>query len=95
MLLADFALAESAPAINISNVKGHQTDSVYAFDPLSEHGISKARYDSTINFFARDPEGYKKVYEKVLARLSEMEIMKKGTIADSAAKARNVLRRRR
>ena len=84
-VLVDFALAESAASINIKNVRSDMIDSVYAFDPLAQHGVSKVDYDSTIAWYARDPALYKEVYQKVLARLSEMESRRKTTTADSAS----------
>lgn len=76
-ILVDFALAESAATINIRNVRSDMIDSVYAFDPLAQHKVSKQNYDSTIAWYARDPGAYKEVYQKVLARLSELEATKK------------------
>jgi hypothetical protein len=85
-LLVDFSLAESATSINIKNVKGNKLDSVYAFDPLKEHNISPAQYDSTLRFYTLHPEQYKSVYEKVLSRLSTLESARKGIRIDSVAK---------
>lgn len=85
-VLSDFALAESAANMNLKNVMIQKTDSVYAFDPLIENGIRKSQYDSTVLFYTANPELFKKVYEMVLERLSELQAKKNGTMADSLSK---------
>ena len=95
-LLVDFSLAESASNLNIKNLSGRQFDSTYAFNPLKENNISQGLYDSTIAFYSRHPKVYKKIYEEVLTKLSnlktEREKIKKDTVikpvvvADSLAK---------
>jgi Domain of unknown function (DUF4296) len=87
-LLVDFALAESAIGINILNVRGHQIDSTYAFDPLREHGVSAANYDSTVAYYSRHPDQYREVYQKVLTRLSALESARKTHPADSSSPAK-------
>lgn len=94
-LLVDFSLAESAASINVLNVRSGAIDSVYAFDPLKDHRVSQVRYDSSIAWYARDPEKYKQIYEEVLTKLSGLESLKKVTTADSVVKPRNVRRRLR
>lgn len=85
-VLTDFALAESAANMNIKNVMIQKTDSVYAFDPLIENGIRKSQYDSTVLFYTANPELFKKVYENVLERLSELQAKKNGLKVDSTSK---------
>lgn len=85
-VLTDFALAESAANLNVKNVIIQKTDSVYAFNPLVENNVRKSQYDSTILFYAGQPELYKKVYEKVLVALSEMQAKKNLIKADSLSK---------
>ena len=85
-LLVDMTLAESATAINIVNVPGNRIDSVYAFDPLEEHKVSRAVYDSTLRYYAGRPEEYKAVYSEVLTRLSALESARQGVKADSVAR---------
>src|SRR5687767_13000538 len=72
-LLVDLALAESATGINIKSAMGHQIDSTYNFDPLREHGVSQAQYDSTIRYYSSRPDAYKGVYDLVLVQLSALE----------------------
>ena len=85
-VLADFALAESASNMNIKNVPVNKLDTAYAFDPLKENNVRKSLYDSTIQFYARHPELYKKIYENVLALLSERQARRDSLQNDSIAK---------
>ena len=85
-VLADFALAEGATNMNIKNVAFQKFDTVYAFNPLKENGISKNQYDSTILFYAQHVELYKKVYENVLVLLSEMQVKRDSLNVDSITK---------
>jgi hypothetical protein len=72
-LLTSFALAESAANMNIKSVPGYKMDTVYAFNPLIEHGVRKSQYDSTLDFYVKHPLLYKKVYENVLAELTDLQ----------------------
>jgi len=85
-VLVDFALAESAYNLNIKNVPAQRFDTTYAFNPLSENHISKAKYDSTILFYAHHPNLYKKIYENVLAALSEIKTKRDTLRKDSVPK---------
>lgn len=71
-LLVDFSLAESAANLNINSVIGTKYDSAYRFNPLTENGISKSQYDSTVTFYTKHPELHKRVHEEALNILSEM-----------------------
>lgn len=72
-ILADFALAESAANINIQNVPNYRLDTVYAFDPVLENRVRRSQYDSTLNYYSKHPDQFKKIYENVLSLLSEMQ----------------------
>lgn len=85
-VLVEYALAESAANLNILNVSVQRIDSTYAFDPLKENNISKTTYDSTLRFYAQNPALYKKVYENVLAALSEMQTKRDTLKKDSTSK---------
>jgi hypothetical protein len=85
-VLRDFALAESAANINVKNVPYQKIDSAYAFDPLKENKVTQAQYDSTISFYVRHPDLYKKVYEDVLAALSDLQTKRNPAIRDSTSK---------
>lgn len=85
-VLTDFALAESAANLNVKNVVGQKIDSTYAFDPLKENRISQGKYDSTVAFYVSQPQLYKKVYENVLVRLSELQANRNSTPKDSVLK---------
>jgi len=85
-VLVDYALAESAANLNIKNVPNDRYDTVYAFDPLKENHVSKSRYDSTLKFYAAHTKLYKKIYENVLAALSEMQTKRDTIRTDSISK---------
>jgi hypothetical protein len=85
-VLTDFALAEGAANMNIKNLPVQKLDSAYAFDPLKENNVRPAQYDSTVKFYSLHPDLYKKVYEKVLVKLSEMEAKRGITKKDSVSK---------
>ena len=85
-ITTDFALAESAANMNIKNVVVQKTDSVYAFDPLLENKVRKSQYDSSVSFYTANPELYKKIYEDVLVKLSELQAKKNGVKVDSVSK---------
>ena len=73
-VLVDFALAESTTNINVKNLPLQKMDSAYAFNPLKENKVSKAAYDSAVEFYSQHPGLYKKIYENVLATLSKLQI---------------------
>ncbi|MBL7933423.1 MAG: DUF4296 domain-containing protein [Bacteroidia bacterium] len=83
VLLRDFALAESAASMNVNNIPLRDLDSVYAFNPLKQHGIRQSQYDSTIKFYVDNPKLYKEVYEAVLEQLSIMESNRTAVKKDS------------
>ncbi len=85
-LLVDFALAESTVNLNIKNISSDKTDSVYAFNPLKENGVTKSEYDSAIAFYSKHPLLYKKIYEDVLVALSKMQVKTDSVKAGPAAK---------
>lgn len=85
-ILVDFALAESAANMNIKNTLLLKLDSVYAFDPLEDNGVTLARYDSSIAFYVRNPEVYKKIYEQVLASMSEIQTKRNPVKKDTNSK---------
>ena len=72
-LICDFALAESAATLNIKNVNGDKTDSVYSFNPLFDKGINRKTFDTTIYFYSHNPILFKAVYELSLEKLSRLQ----------------------
>jgi len=42
----------------------------YVFD---KHGYSRAQFDSTMNYYSRDPRRFERIYQDVMARLNRME----------------------
>jgi len=85
-LLVDYALAESAANLNIKNVSLLRLDSTYAFAPLKENNISRTKYDSTLMFYSKHTILYKKIYENVLAELSEIKTARDTLKMDSIHK---------
>lgn len=86
LILVDFALAESATALNIKNAPINRLDTVYAFNPLADHGIRRSQYDSSINFYSSHPELYKPIYDTVLAKLSALQVAREKIVRDSTAR---------
>ncbi len=72
-VLTDAYLSEGASGINVKNVIGEKYDSAYVFNPLQEHGISKSKFDSTMNFYTQHPQKLKLIYDKVLEKLSVIQ----------------------
>lgn len=66
-------LSEGASGINVKNVETPKFDSAYAFNPLKDKGINKAKFDSSLIFYAKNPIQLKLIYDKVLERLSEIQ----------------------
>jgi len=40
---------------------------------LDKHGYSQARFDSTLNYYSKDPRKFERIYQDVMARLNRME----------------------
>ncbi len=72
-VLTDCYLAEGAAGINVKNVTGQKFDSAYIFNPLKDNQISKPLFDSSISFYTKHPKLLKKIYEKILDRLSQIQ----------------------
>jgi hypothetical protein len=85
-VLADFALAESAAVLNISNLPLNKHDSAYAFDPLTENMVRKTQFDSSLNFYAEHPDLYKQIYDSVVVTLSQMKTIKSNPQASQGLK---------
>lgn len=85
-LMCDMALAEAAVNVNVKGIPSQQYDSVYAFHPLKENGISNVDYDSTLAFYSRHPKLFKAIYEEVLTELSTIQSSKANVKKDSLHK---------
>lgn len=72
LILTDFAIAESAANMNVGNQPVFRLDTAYAFNPVLENGISRARLDSTMAYYAKHPEQYQNVYNKVLDNINAL-----------------------
>ena len=40
---------------------------------LDKHGYSRAQFDSTLNYYSKDPRKFERIYQDVMARLNRME----------------------
>lgn len=40
---------------------------------LENHGYTRAQFDSTLNYYSRDPRKFERIYQDVMARLNRME----------------------
>jgi hypothetical protein len=89
-LLVDFSLAESAINLNIKNLSGAKFDSAYTFNPLKENNVSTGLYDSTIDFYSKHPQLYRKIYEEVLIRLSKIQTEREKLEADTTRNLKKV-----
>lgn len=76
-LIVDFTLAESAAGINVLNVLGQKTDTVYAFNPLIDNNITKVDFDTTLYYYSHRPKLFKEVYELSLEKLNKMQAARK------------------
>ena len=76
-VVLDFTLAESASGINILNVQGGKTDTVYAFNPLLDNNVKRETFDTTLYFYSHNPKLFKEVYELVLEKLSKLQASRK------------------
>ena len=85
-VLTDFALAESAANMNIKNTDLRKLDSVYAFNPLIDNGVTQSQYDSAITYYIAHRELYKEVYENVLVALSELQSNRNPSVKDTSVK---------
>ncbi len=76
-VVVDFTLAESASGINVLNVQGRKTDTVYAFNPLIDNGVKREMFDTSLYFYSHHPRQFKEVYELVLEKLSKLQASRK------------------
>lgn len=76
-VIVDFTLAESASGINILNIQGGKTDTVYAFNPLLDNNVKRETFDTTVYFYSHNPKLFKEVYELVLEKLSKLQASRK------------------
>jgi hypothetical protein len=40
---------------------------------LEKHGYTREQFDSTMNFYSRDPRKFERIYQDVMSRLNRME----------------------
>jgi len=85
-VLVDFSLSESAATLNIMNLHTVSLDSVSGFNPLLEHHVRRSQFDSTIRYYSYNPEDYRRIYDSVLTRLSDMQTARSKPVRDSTAK---------
>ncbi len=76
-VIVDFTLAESASGINVLNVQGKRSDTVYAFNPLTDNNVKRELFDTTLYFYSHHPRQFKEVYELVLEKLSKLQASRK------------------
>ncbi|HWY10298.1 MAG TPA: DUF4296 domain-containing protein [Bacteroidia bacterium] len=76
-VIVDFTLAESASGINILNVQGKRSDTVYAFNPLIDNNVKRELFDTSLYFYSHHPRQFKEVYELALEKLSKLQASRK------------------
>jgi hypothetical protein len=69
-VLKDYALVEGAINVNVLNINDNTFDSVYHFDVMKKYGLTKAHYDSTVQYYSARPDEFKKIMEEVLEKLN-------------------------
>lgn len=74
-LLTDLYIADGLLAFPPVRSHFHEKDSILNYiDILEKRGISKERMDKTMHwYFTKNPRKLEKIYDQVLARLSEMQ----------------------
>jgi len=72
-ILTESYLTEGATSLNIKNVRFEKFDSAYAFNPIKENKVDRAKFDSTIVYYTRHPKLFKKLLDKVVAKLETIE----------------------
>lgn len=72
-ILVDAYLSEGASGINVKGVPGEKFDSTYLFNPLIDHHVEKAKYDSSMVYYTKHPKKLKAIYDKVLDKLSVIQ----------------------
>ena len=71
-VIADLTLMESQ--LNISSMQAPQKlDDRFKFNVFKEHRITPSQYDSSVMYYSRNPEEFKKIYDLVLQQLSELQ----------------------
>lgn len=86
-MLTDCYLGEGAAGINVKNVTGSKFDSAYLFNPFTDRGISRQRFDTTIVWYSQHPRKLKEVYNKLLENLSRIQAI--GTLGSNIRPAVN------
>ena len=74
LILADMEIAESAmrEMQNIGKEIGELNEAYY-HNIFSRYGIDRARFDSSMVYYRKDPKVIDKIYEDVITRLSMIE----------------------
>ena len=72
IVLADLHIADATLNVMMNTEKFSEIDDYY-FSVLKKHDISRARFDSSVTFYSRQPELYGKVYEDVMLIISQEE----------------------
>lgn len=72
-ILTDCYLGEGATSINVKGVTGEKFDSTYLFNPLKDHQITKAEFDTSLAFYTKNPILLKSMFDEVLEKLSQIQ----------------------
>ncbi|MFL5754523.1 MAG: DUF4296 domain-containing protein [Bacteroidia bacterium] len=70
-VLCDLSVMEAG--INVSRFNAANATDSLRFNIYRQHNISRRDYDSSIAFYSRHPEEFKKVYELVIEKLSRLQ----------------------
>ncbi len=72
-ILVDVHLVEASINMGLLNnpVNPTQTDKIYPV--FKKHSITRQQYDSSLNFYSSNPQLLNKIYERVIANLSQKQ----------------------
>jgi hypothetical protein len=72
-ILYDFHLADGLYTINYSTISLHNDTMNFYNDILKTYGYSFAQFDSTLAYYAEDPEKFDKIYAQIVTRFNKLE----------------------
>lgn len=86
-VLVDLHLADAIASEKTNLDHSYRIDSASLYGALfKKHDISRAMFDSTMSYYTKRPDDFQKVYNKVTARLKNMEVEIAADIEDSRAR---------
>ena len=73
-VLVDIHLADGIAVENLGRNSNELLDSAALYGSVfSKYGVTRAQFDSTLNYYSTHSDDFQKLYNKVTARLKKME----------------------